>query len=125
MKHSIFLNDMLTKGAILGGVMLASNIVETSMMYYGATLNWVVVASCEIVAVIVLYCWLLLCFTRNYASLVVAERSDMPYFTYANGLNYAIDISMLAGALYFILRFSSAIFKNSSVLVSKLCSSAY
>ena len=99
MKHSIFLNDMLTKGAILGGVMLASNIVETSMMYYGATLNWVVVASCEIVAVIALYCWLLLRFTRNYASLVVAERSDMPYFTYANGLNYAIDISMLAGVI--------------------------
>ena len=37
MKPSIFLNDMLTKGAILGGVMMVSGILETSMICYGVS----------------------------------------------------------------------------------------
>ena len=42
MKPSVFLNDMLTKGAILGGVMLLSNIAENSILYYGG-MKWMVV----------------------------------------------------------------------------------
>ena len=99
MKPSIFLNDIFTKGAILGVVMLASNIIETSMMYYGATLSWVFATSIEILVVMALYCWLIFRFTKRHAELVVRERSEMPYFTYFNGLNYAIDISMLAGVV--------------------------
>lgn len=99
MKPSNFLNDIFTKGAILGVVMLASNIIETSMMYYGATLSWVFATSIEILVVMALYCWLIFRFTKRHAELVVRERSEMPYFTYFNGLNYAIDISMLAGVV--------------------------
>ena len=99
MKPSNFLNDIFTKGAILGVVMLASNVIETSMMYYGATLSWVLATSIEILVVMALYCWLIFRFTKRHAELVVRERSEMPYFTYFNGLNYAIDISMLAGVV--------------------------
>ena len=99
MKSSIFLNDMFTKGAILGVVMLASNILETSMIYYGATLSWLVITSIEVLAAVALYCWLVLHFTKNYANLMMSERKEMPYFSYGSGLNYAIDISMLAGVI--------------------------
>lgn len=99
MKTSIFLNDILTKGAILGGVMLASNIAENAMFYYGGTLSWLGVYGIEWLIAIVLYCYLLYRFTRNYANLVVEERKDLPYFTYGNGLSYAVLVSMLAGVV--------------------------
>ena len=99
MKPSNFLNDMFTKGAILGVVMLASNILETSMMYYGASLKWVLLTSVEIVIASIFYCWLVLRFTKGYAKLVMSEQSEVPYFTYFNGLNYVVDISMLAGVV--------------------------
>ena len=99
MKQSIFLNDMFTKGAILGAVMLASNILETSMMYYGASLKWVLISLVEILAVMVIYCWLLFRITKKHADLVLRERSEMSHFTYFNALNYVVDISMLAGVI--------------------------
>ena len=99
MKQSVFLNDMFTKGAILGAVMLASNILETSMMYYGASLKWVLISLVEILAVMVIYCWLLFRFTKKHADLVLRERSEMSHFTYFNALNYVVDISMLAGVI--------------------------
>ena len=99
MKQSIFLNDMFTKGAILGAVMLASNILETSMMYYGASLKWVLISLVEILAVMVIYCWLLFRFTKKHADLVLREHSEMSHFTYFNALNYVVDISMLAGVI--------------------------
>ena len=99
MKQSIFLNDMFTKGAIHGAVMLASNILETSMMYYGASLKWVLISLVEILAVMVIYCWLLFRFTKKHADLVLRERSEMSHFTYFNALNYVVDISMLAGVI--------------------------
>ena len=99
MKSSIFLNDMLTKGAILGGVMLVSNIAETAIVGYGSNPSLLYVMAVEIIAVIALYIWLLVRFTRNYASLVLAERKEMPYFTYGNGLSYVVSVSMLASVI--------------------------
>ena len=99
MKSSIFLNDMLTKGAILGGVMLASNIAETAIVGYGSNPSLLYAMAVEVIAVIVLYIWLLVRFTRNYASLVLAERKEMPYFTYGNGLSYVVSVSMLASVI--------------------------
>ena len=99
MKPSIFLNDMLTKGAILGGVMLVSNIAETAMFCYGGSLTWITVASVEILVAMAVYCYLVYRFTKGYANLVIAERKDMPYFSYGSGLSYAISISMLAGVI--------------------------
>ena len=99
MKPSIFLNDMLTKGAILGGVMLLSNIAETAMFCYGGSLTWIGIVSVEILISMVLYCYLVYRFTRNYANLVLAERKEMPYFSFGSGLSYTTSISMLAGVI--------------------------
>lgn len=99
MKSSIFLNDMLTKGAILGGVMLVSNIAETAIVSYGSNPSLIYAMAVEVIAVIALYIWLLVRFTRNYASLVLAERKEMPYFTYGNGLSYVVSVSMLASVI--------------------------
>ena len=99
MKPSVFLNDMLTKGAILGVVMLASNIAENMMLCYGGTTTWMAIMSVEIIASIALYIILLRRFTRNYANLVLTERKSVPYFTYGNGLTYIVSVSMLAGVI--------------------------
>ena len=99
MKPSIFLNDMLTKGAILGGVMAASAIVEMMMLYYGGNTAWLTAMTVEVLVVVALYIWLTLRFTKGYAKLVLAERKKMPYFSYGSGLSYVISISMLAGVI--------------------------
>lgn len=99
MKMSIFLNDMLTKGAILGGLMLASNIAETAMFYYGASFEWITIISLEMMVVFALYVFLMFRFTRNYASMVIAERKSMPYFSYSSGLSYVVSVSMLAAVI--------------------------
>ena len=99
MKPSIFLNDMLTKGAILGGVMLVSSIAETSMLYYGNSAKWIMVMGIECLAAMALYCYLVYRFTRGYANIVLSERKELAYFTFGNGLSYATSISMLAGVI--------------------------
>ena len=99
MKSSVFLNDMLTKGAILGAVMLLSNIAENSMLYYGNSAKWIMLLGIEYLVVMALYCYLLYRFTKNYANLVISERKEIPFFTYGNGLSYATSISMLAGVI--------------------------
>ena len=99
MKSSIFLNDMLTKGAILGGVMLVSNIAETAIVSYCSNPSLIYAMAVEVIAVIALYIWLLVRFTSNYANLVLAERKEMAYFTYGNGLSYVVSVSMLASVI--------------------------
>lgn len=99
MKPSVFLNDILTKGALLGVVMLLSHIAETSMMYYGNSEMWLTIISIEILISSALYFWLILRFTKGYAKLVLAERKELPFFTFGNGLSYAVNISMLAGII--------------------------
>lgn len=99
MKTNLFLNDMLTKGAILGGVMLLSGVAETAMLYYGGNTEWLTAMSIEVLVVMALYVYLAYRFTRNYANLVLAERKEMPYFSFGSGLSYIIGISMLAGVI--------------------------
>ena len=99
MKPSIFLNDMLTKGAILGVVMLLSNVAELSMLYYGNSPQWLMALGVEYLVAMAVYCYLLYRFTKSYANLVISERKDMPFFTYGNGFLYATSISMLAGVI--------------------------
>lgn len=98
MKPSVFLNDMLTKGAILGGVMLLSNIAENSILYYGG-MKWMVVLGIEYLISLAVYCYLLYRFTKGYANLVLLERKSLPFFSYGNGFSYAVSVSMLAGVI--------------------------
>ena len=100
MKLSIFTNDVLTKGAILGGVMLASLIAENLMLIYGCSLNWMIAFMFEWLVAAGLFCYLLYRFTSNYSRLVMAERENgpyLPYFSYGEGWLYVVKISILAG----------------------------
>lgn len=99
MKPSIFINDMLTKGAILGGVMMVSSILETSMLCYGGNSTWLAVMSAEVLVSMALYIWLTLRFTKGYAKLVLEEHKQLPFFSFSNGFSYVVSISMLAGVI--------------------------
>ena len=99
MKPSIFLNDMLTKGAILGGVMMVSGILETSMICYGSSSKWLAIMTAEIFVAMAIYIWLTFRFTKSYAKLVLAERKHLPFFSFGNGFAYVVSISMLAGVI--------------------------
>lgn len=98
MKTSIFFNDMLTKGAIVGCVMLVFGIAQAAATYYGGLSGFTISGLLSIVW-FVLYCYLMYRFTRGYANIVLTERKDLPYFTYGNGLSYIIMVSMLAGII--------------------------
>lgn len=94
-----FMNHMLSKGAILGLVMLISHIAEQSALIYGGSTTWITIMGVEMIIACVVYILLLRRFTKSYASLVLAERKELPYFSYLNGLSYAISISALAGVI--------------------------
>lgn len=98
MNTSILRNDILSKGAILGGVMLVARIAELLMRYYGGLYLLPFIGLVAIVSMVI-YCCLMYIFTKNYSKLVVKERTELPHFTYGNGLSYAILISMLAGVI--------------------------
>lgn len=98
MKISVFLDDVLTKGALLGGVMLLSSIAENAMFCYGGS-GWLTAMTIEFFVAAALYVYLAYRYTKGYAELVLAERKNMPYFTYGNGLSYIVTISMLAGVI--------------------------
>ena len=57
MNPSNLRNDMLTKGAIIGGVMLAASIAETSLMYYGG-ISLAMAAGLVVIVSFALYCYL-------------------------------------------------------------------
>ena len=96
MNFSLYRNDLLTKGAILGCVMLASNIAETAMFYYGG-LKWMMPLALEMLVMAGVYIYLVYRFTKNFSLLAIAERDKLPYFTYGEGVMYAMNLSGLAG----------------------------
>ena len=98
MKSSVLLNDLLTKGAILGGVMLLANIAE--MLLVSTSELWlVVIAALVSMSAWALFCYLAFRFTRNYAKLVLSVSEHVHKFTYGNGFVYVVTISMLAGVI--------------------------
>lgn len=98
MNFSLLRNELLTKGAILGCVMLAFNIAETSMFYYGG-MSWMLPLFIEMLLSMAMYIFLIYRFTRNYSNLVLAEREKAPFFAYGEGLLYAMNLSGLAGVI--------------------------
>ena len=96
MNISLYRNELLTKGAILGCVMLASKIAETAMLYYGGA-SWLTLLGLESLLMMAVYVFLIYRFTKSYSELVVAERKQAPYFSYGEGLLYAMNLSGLAG----------------------------
>lgn len=98
MDFSLLRNDLLTKGAILGCVMLAFNIAETSMFYYGG-MQWMLPLFLEMLASMAIYAFLIYRFTRSYSNLILAAREKLPFFSYGEGLLYAMNVSGLAGII--------------------------
>jgi len=98
MIYPIFRNDILSKGAILGCVMLALNMAKSSMFYYGGT-NMALPLLLLFPATLAIYILLMFRFTRNYANMIIAEREQNPFFAYGEGLLYVTSVSMLAGVV--------------------------
>ncbi len=94
-----FGNEVLSKGAILGVIMLASNIVEQSAMIYGGTLGWMSFTGLEMIVVTVIYIWLLSRFAKNYSVAVYESRREPKYFSYGEGLGYVVAVAVLAGVI--------------------------
>ena len=99
MNKSVFWSDILSKGAILGGVMLASHIFEQVATIYGKSMTWLSIMGFESIIAAVVFVWLLYRFTKQYAQEVMASQGEVKIFTYGNGLSYAVLVSILAGII--------------------------
>ena len=99
MKESKFVNEALSKGAILGLVMLVSNIFEQYILLYKGTLGWMGLLGIEMLIAACLYVVLVYIFTKHYSHLVLAEQTEVKYFSYGAGLGYAVTISVLCGVI--------------------------
>ena len=66
MKESKFVNEALSKGAILGLVMLVSNIFEQYILLYKGTLGWMGLLGIEMLIAACLYVVLVYIFTKHY-----------------------------------------------------------
>lgn len=91
--NKMFWNDIATKGAMLGLLMLASHVFETAAMISGST-GMILTAGIECIVAAVAYVWLLFRFTKR-ASFKLGSREKG--FSYAQGLLYAIWVSLFAG----------------------------
>ncbi len=99
MKLSELGKDILTKGAILGVLMMFSRIVEDAMFIYGNSMGWMQAYSAELLLSAVLYVWLVYRFTKSYSLKYMEAQRSVKFFTYFNGLAYVVYVSMLAGVL--------------------------
>ena len=99
MSKSMYWNDILTKGAILGCAMLVSHIFEQAAIVYGKSISWITVMGFETIIAAVIFVWLLYRFTKQFSLSVMASQGDVKVFTYGNGLGYAVMVSLLAGVI--------------------------
>ena len=89
-----FWNDVASKGAILGVMMLLSHIFEQMMMINGNTARMGIVGV-EMIVLFVVYIYLLYRFTKAY-SLTQSEEVE---FTYNKALGYVVSISLFASII--------------------------
>ncbi len=99
MKESNFLHDVLSKGAILGFIMLASNIFEQAVLLYKGTLGWIGFMGVEMLVAAGVFVWAVYEFTKKYARSVLDSQQGVKYFSYGSGLGYAVVVSMLCGVI--------------------------
>ena len=105
MKQNLFLNSLLRSGAILGLAMVLSHSFEQFALVYGGTIGWYSIMTVEMIAAAGVYIWLVYRMTKGYAAEVMAEQSDVKFFTYGAGLGYATAISALAGVIVGLVRY--------------------
>ena len=99
MKDSYFLHDVLSKGAVLGAIMLVSNIFEQAVLLYKGTLGWVGLMGLEMIVAAGVFVWLVYRFTKTYAQAVLDAQQGIKYFSYGSALGYAVVVSMLCGII--------------------------
>ncbi len=89
-----FWNDVASKGAILGVLMLVSHIFEQAMMLNGS-LTRMSVVGVEMLVVFVLYIYLLYRFTKNHSLRYAAEEG----FPYGKAFGYVVTISLFTSVI--------------------------
>ena len=99
MNRKSLLNDALSKGALLGIIMLASGIFEQSIFLHSGSIGWIVAVGIEEIVIAVVYVWLLYRYTKKAAVAVYESRPEPKYFTFGEGLLYAVSLSVLAGII--------------------------
>ncbi len=132
MKLNQFWNDLLTKGAILGGIMVASHCFEQCAIIYGGTMAWVKVLGFEWLVIAALYIYLMFRFTKSYAANVMEQQGEVKVFTYGNGLSYMVAVSILVGTMvgvggyilrHFVIGYTEYITLNAKAMVEIVKSS--
>lgn len=123
------LSDAASKGAILGVLMLASHILEQTLMLQGS-LSTLMIAVIEMLAVAVLFVYLVWRFAKR-ASMEFGDE-EVGY-SYGQGLLYVITLSVLAGIvvglgsyvyMHFIIGYENYIEKVSAMYSSLLSTAA-
>lgn len=89
-----FWNDVASKGAILGVLMLVSHIFEQAMMLNGSLAQMGIVGA-EMLVVCILYIYLLYRFTKRYSEQFSAEEG----FSFGKGLSYVLTLSLFASII--------------------------
>jgi hypothetical protein len=89
-----YLNDVASKGAILGGLMLVSHIFEQYMLLNGNMARMGVVGI-EMIAIFGVFVYLLYRFTKNYSTNFSAEEG----FAYSKALGYIVTLSLFASII--------------------------
>ena len=99
MNQNLFLNRVMSYGAILGFVMLISHIFEQCAVVYGGTMPWFTVMGFEMLAVAALYIWMLYKFAKQYSLSVMEVQSGIKMFNYGRGFSYVVSVSTLSGVI--------------------------
>lgn len=89
-----YLNDVASKGAILGVLMLVSHIFEQYMLLNG-NLTRLGIVSIEMIALFGVFIYLLYRFTKNYSTRFSAEEG----FAYSKALGYVVTLSLFASII--------------------------
>lgn len=97
MRGSIFWNDALKYGAILGVVMSLSMIFEHYILYYSdvALGKAMTLYLLEWVAVVGIYIWLLYRFTKNFSNNFEPEEG----FSFVMGIGFAMTLNLLVAVI--------------------------
>ena len=99
MKQNLYLNKVMSYGAILGLVMLASHIFEQCAVIYGGTMGWYSVLGIEYIVAIVVYIWMLYRFAKSYSLEVMAQQSDVKMFSFSRAYGFIVSVSSLSGVI--------------------------
>lgn len=96
MKRNEYWNDVASKGAILGAMMLAFYILEQTIILKSSSMGVMLLASVCDIAVCAVYVWLLYRFSKR-----AAERygDEMTGYSYSQGLLYVLWTAVFAGVI--------------------------